>query len=154
MTRAGLCRATPPPGTAPLARAHDVVTVRTGDDIGSATRRAIALLGGMSAVLAGRRVAVLKPNFVAGRPARTGATTSLDLIAAVADAVHAAGATPLLCESPGTEFDAEDTYTILGLDEFCRQHDIGIVRGVDQWLELRPAGARRLKRFHVPAQLA
>jgi len=136
------------------APTDDVVTVRTGEDIGAATRRAIALLGGMPAVLAGRRVAVLKPNFVAGRPARTGATTSLDLIAAVAEAVHAAGATPLLCESPGTEFDFEDTYTILGLDEFCRQHDIGIVRGVDQWLELRPAGARRLKRFHVPAQLA
>src|SRR5207302_3183953 len=107
------------------SHAHDVVTVRTGDDIGAATRRALALLGGMPAVLDGRRVAVLKPNFVAGRPARTGATTSLDLIAAVAEAVHAAGATPLLCESPGTEFDFEDTYTILGLDEFCRQHDIG-----------------------------
>src|SRR5919205_946815 len=48
---------------------------------------------------------LLTPNFVAGRPARTGATTSLDLIAAVADAVHAAGAPPLLCEFPGTEFD-------------------------------------------------
>ena len=128
--------------------------VRTGDDIGAATRRAIALLGGMPAVLAGRRVALLKPNFVAGRPARTGATTSLDLIAAVADAVHAAGATPLLCEFPGTEFDVAATHTILGLEEFCRRHEIGLVRRVDQWLELRPAGARRLKRFHVPAQLA
>jgi len=99
-------------------------------------------------------VAVLKPNFVAGRPARTGATTSLDLIAAVADAVHAAGATPLLCESPGTEFDAEATYTILGLDAFCRRHEIGFVRHVDHWLEVRPPGARRLKHFRVPAQLA
>jgi uncharacterized protein (DUF362 family)/Pyruvate/2-oxoacid:ferredoxin oxidoreductase delta subunit len=128
--------------------------VRTADDVGSATRRAIALLGGMSAVLAGRRVAVLKPNFVAGRPARTGATTSLDLIAAVAEAVHAAGATPLLCESPGTEFDEEATSTILGLEAFCRRHEIGLVRPGEPWRELRPAGARRLKRFHVPAQLA
>jgi uncharacterized protein (DUF362 family)/Pyruvate/2-oxoacid:ferredoxin oxidoreductase delta subunit len=136
------------------APTYDVVTVRTGDDIGAATRQAITLLGGMPAVLAGRRVALLKPNFVAGRPARTGATTSLDLIAAVAAAVHAAGATPLLCEFPGTEFDVEATYTILGLEEFCRRHEIGLVRRVDQWRELRPAGARRLKRFHVPAQLA
>src|ERR671938_1999852 len=133
------------------APTHDVVTVRTNDDIAGATRRALAFLGGISAVLAGRRVAVLKPNFVAGRPARTGATTSLDLIAAVAEAVHAAGATPLLCESPGTEFDVEATYTILGLDEFCRRHEIGLVRPGDHWLELRPAGARRLRRFHVPA---
>jgi uncharacterized protein (DUF362 family)/ferredoxin len=131
-----------------------VVTVRTADDVGSATRRAIALLGGMSAVLAGRRVAVLKPNFVAGRPARTGATTSLDLLAAVADVVHAAGATPLLCESSGTEFDDEATYTILGLEAFCRRHEIGLVRPGEPWRELRPAGARRLKRFRVPAQLA
>src|SRR5439155_1250828 len=33
-------------------------------------------------------------------------------------------------------------------------HDVGIVRQGDHWLELRPAGARRLKRFRVPAQLA
>jgi len=75
-------------------------------------------------------------------------------IAAVAEAVHAAGATPMLCETPGTEFDVEATYAILGLEEFCRKHDIGMVRKIDRWLELRPAGARRLKRFHVPAQLA
>jgi uncharacterized protein (DUF362 family)/NAD-dependent dihydropyrimidine dehydrogenase PreA subunit len=153
MTRAS---ATTPPGApqVALARAHDVVTVRTADDIGRATRRAIALLGGMPAVLAGRRVALLKPNFVAGRPARTGATTSLDLIAAVAEAVHAAGATPLLCESPGTEFDQEATYAILGLEAFCRRHEIGLVHPGAPWLELRPAGARRLKRFRVPAHVA
>src|SRR5437763_16773013 len=98
--------------------------------MGSPTRRVIEVRGGMSAVLDGRRVAVLKPNFVAGRPARTGATTSLDLIAAVADAVHAAGATPLLCESPGTEFDGEATYTILGMEAFCRRHEIGFVISV------------------------
>src|SRR5207248_10193830 len=149
-----LCRLPPSDSRLTRVRVHDVATVRTGQDVGGATRRAIALLGGMPAVLDGRRVAILKPNFVAGRPARTGATTSLDLISAVAEAVHAAGATPLLCESPGTEFDVEATYTILGLDEFCRRHEIGIVRQSDHWLELRPAGARRLKRFRVPAQLA
>jgi uncharacterized protein (DUF362 family)/ferredoxin len=139
---------------APATRRDDVMTLRTGDDIAGAARRAIDLLGGMPAILAGRHVAILKPNFVAGRPARTGATTNLDLIAAVAEAVHAAGAQPFLCESPGTEFDFEATYTILGLEEFCRRHEIGIVGQVNEWLELRPAGARRLKRFHVPAKLA
>lgn len=138
----------------PAIQTQNVVTLRTGDDIAGATRRAIELVGGMSRVLDGRRVAILKPNFVAGRPARTGATTSLELIAVVAEAVHAAGATPFLCESPGTEFDFEATYTILGLEEFCRRHDIGIVGQVHDWLELRPPGARRLKRFRVPMQLA
>jgi uncharacterized protein (DUF362 family)/ferredoxin len=132
---------------------QDVVTLRTGDDIASVTRRAIELLGGMSTILAGRKVAILKPNFVAGRPARTGATTNLDLMAAVAEEVHAAGAIPMLCETPGTEFDYEQTYTILGMEEFCRRHDIRMVGQVDRWVELRPAGARRLKRFHMPAVL-
>lgn len=136
------------------SRAQQVVTLRSDGDVAAATRRAIDLVGSMDSILAGRRVAVLKPNFVAGRPDRTGATTHLSLIAAVAEAVHAAGATPLLCESPGTEFDFEATYTILGLDEFCRKHGIGIVRNVDRWVEIRPAGAKRLKRFHIPAQVA
>jgi uncharacterized protein (DUF362 family)/NAD-dependent dihydropyrimidine dehydrogenase PreA subunit len=107
----------------------------------------------MSAILDGHKVAILKPNFVAGRPARTGATTTLNLLAAVADMVHAAGAAPMLCESPGTEFDFHQTFTLLGLEEFCRRHDIGIVGPVNEWVELRPHGARRLKRFHMPAVL-
>jgi uncharacterized protein (DUF362 family)/ferredoxin len=133
---------------------QDVVTLRTQDDPAATARRAIGLLGGMAQILAGRRVAILKPNFVAGRSARTGATTNLELIAAVADEAHAAGATPYLCESSGTEFNDEATYAILGLKDFCRQHEIGIVGRVDRWLTLRPAGARRLRRFRVPAQLA
>lgn len=132
---------------------QDVVTLRTGDDIAAAARRAIALLGGMSRILDGRRVAILKPNFVAGRPARTGATTNLDLLAAVADEARSAGATPMLCEAPGTEFDFQQTYTILGLEEFCRRHGIGIVGPVEDWVESRPVGARRLRRFHKPAAL-
>jgi uncharacterized protein (DUF362 family)/ferredoxin len=136
------------------SRQQEVVALRTGDNPAKAARRAIEMLGGMEKILAGRAIALLKPNFVAGRSARTGATTNLDLIAAVADAVHAAGATPYLCESSGTEFNDEATYAILGLDAFCRQHDIGIVGQVDRWLTLRPVGARRLRRFRVPAQLA
>jgi uncharacterized protein (DUF362 family)/NAD-dependent dihydropyrimidine dehydrogenase PreA subunit len=134
-------------------QAQDVVTLKAHDDVASAALRAIETLGGMPSVLNGRRVAILKPNFVAGRPARTGATTNLDLLAAVAHAVHDAGATPLLCESPGTEFDFEATYAILGLEGFCQRHGIGIVGQVHDWLELQPRGARRLKRFRVPAQL-
>jgi uncharacterized protein (DUF362 family)/ferredoxin len=141
--------------TSPSAMAHaeDVVTLRVRDDPAVAARQAIELLGGMESILAGRRAAILKPNFVAGRPARTGATTNLELIAAVADAVRAAGSTPYLYESSGTEFDDAATYAILGLEEFCHQHEIGFVSRIDRWLTLRPAGARRLRRFRAPAQL-
>lgn len=144
-------------GTAPPSsglQIQDVVTLRASADIAAATRRAIDVLGGMVTVLDGKRVAVLKPNFVAGRPARTGATTNLTLLATVAEAVHAAGATPLLCESPGTEFDRDATYTILGVEDVCRRYDIGIVQYAESWLEVRPAGARRLRHFRIPAQLA
>jgi len=136
------------------ARNDEVVTLRTGDDIAAAARRAVEMLGGMPAILAGRKVVIIKPNFVAGRPARTGATTNLDLIAAVAAMAREAGAAPFLCESPGTEFDFAATYRILGLEEFCRAHEIGIVGQVKDWIELRPAGAKRLRRFHIPAALA
>lgn len=142
-------------GASPRAAAqtHDVVTLHAHDDIASAARRSIALLGGMESILAGRKKVILKPNFVAGRPARTGATTHFDLIAAVADEARAAGAQPYLCESPGTEFDFDATYSILGIREFCEQHDIGIVGQVDRWVEYRPPKAQRLKVFHGPAEL-
>lgn len=136
------------------AQTHDVVTLATRDDIGTAARRAIDLLGGMESILAGRKKAILKPNFVAGRPARTGATTHFDLIASVADAARAAGAQPYLCESPGTEFDFDATYSILGIREFCERHEIGIIGQVDRWIEYRPPLAQRLKVFHAPADLA
>ncbi len=137
-----------------MTQTHDVVTLVMREDIASVARQAIDLLGGMETILAGRKRAILKPNFVAGRPARTGATTNLDLIATVADAVHAAGAQPFLCESPGTEFDFDATYSILGIREFCQRHDIGIVGQVDRWITYRPPSARRLTAFHAPAELA
>lgn len=138
----------------PSEQTHDVVTLTVREDIAAVAQRAIDLLGGMETILAGRKTVIIKPNFVAGRPARTGATTNLDLIATVADAARAAGAQPFLCESPGTEFDFDATYAILGIREFCERHDIGIVGQVDRWLEYRPPHAQRLKTFHAPAELA
>ena len=61
----------------------------------------------------------------------------------------------MLCEIPGTEFDREATYTILGVEQFCAEHGIRIARidpegGEKDWIELRPAGAKRLRHFHMP----
>src|ERR1700694_2108609 len=132
-----------------------VAITRTFDGVEEAAHRIIAQVGGMASVIQGARVALLKPNFVAGRSAETGSTTSFALIAAVADEVRACGAEPVRCEIPGTEFDREATYTILGLEKFCADHGIRIVRidpegGEADWVELRPAGARRLRRFRIP----
>jgi len=141
-----------------LATRPDLDTIaitRSFDGVEAAAHRVIAQMGGMAPVMRGARMAVLKPNFVAGRPARTGSTTSFALLKAVSEEVQACGAEPVLCEIPGTEFDREATYTILGVEKFCADNGIRIVRvdpegGEQDWIELRPAGAKRLRRFRIP----
>ncbi len=131
---------------------------RTFDGIEQAAHRVIAQVGGMASVLKGAKMAILKPNFVAGRNAETGSTTSFALLKAVAEEVRAYGAEPVLCETPGTEFDREATYTILGVEQFCADNGIAILRvdpeGGDDWVELQPEGAKKLRRFHMPRILS
>ncbi|MEO8971613.1 MAG: DUF362 domain-containing protein [Ktedonobacteraceae bacterium] len=132
-----------------------IAITRTFDGIETAAHRIIEQVDGMQSVLRGAKVAILKPNLVAGRNAETGSTTSFALLKAVAEEVQACGAEAVLCETPGTEFDREATYTILGIEQFCTENNIRILRvdpegGTEDWVELRPAGAKKLKRFHVP----
>jgi uncharacterized protein (DUF362 family)/Pyruvate/2-oxoacid:ferredoxin oxidoreductase delta subunit len=132
-----------------------IAVTRTFDGIETAAHRVIAQAGGMASVVKEAKIAVLKPNFVAGRSAETGSTTSFALLKAVAEEVRACGAEPVLCETPGTEFDREATYTILGVEKFCVDNGIRIARvdpegGEQDWLALQPAGAKCLRRFHIP----
>src|SRR5436309_2491528 len=132
-----------------------IAVTRTFDGIEVAAHRIIEQIGGMDSVMRGAKIAILKPNFVAGRNAETGSTTSFALLKAVAEEVRACGAEPVLCETPGTEFDREATYTILGVEKFCAENGIRILRvdpegGEHDWVELRPAGAKKLRRFSIP----
>src|SRR5713226_909132 len=132
-----------------------IAITRTFDGIEETAHRVIEQIGGMASVLKGTRVAVLKPNFVAGRSAETGSTTSFALLKAVAEEVIACGAEAVLCEMPGTEFDREATYTMLGVEQFCAANRIRILRldpegNEEDWIEVRPAGAKKLHRFHIP----
>jgi len=132
-----------------------IAITRTFDGIEADAHRLISQVGGMASVVKDAKMALLKPNFVPGRPARTGSTTSFALLKAVSEEVRACGAQPVLCESPGTEFDSEATYTILGVEKFCAENGIHIIRvdpegGEQDWIELRPKGAKRLHRFRVP----
>ena len=132
-----------------------IAVTRTFDGIEAAAHRVIEQVGGMESVMKGAKIAVLKPNFVAGRNAETGSTTSFALMKAVAEEVRACGAEPVLCETPGTEFDREATYTILGVEKFCEENGIRILRvdpegGEADWMELRPAGAKTLRRYRIP----
>jgi uncharacterized protein (DUF362 family)/Pyruvate/2-oxoacid:ferredoxin oxidoreductase delta subunit len=142
-------------GTRAQIESETIAITRTFDGIEAAAHRVIAQVGGMASVLKHARIAVLKPNFVAGRPAQTGATTNFALLKAVAEEVRACGAEPVLCENPGTEFDREATYTLLGVEKFCAENGIRIVYvdqegGADDWFEVHPTGARRLRSFHLP----
>src|SRR5213595_1107641 len=132
-----------------------IAVTRTFDGIEVAAHRIIEQIGGMDSVMRGAKIAILKPNFVAGRNAETGSTTSFALLKAVAEEVRDCGAEPVLCEIPGTEFDREATYAILGVEQFCAENGIRILRidpeGNEQdWVELRPPGAKKLRRFHIP----
>src|SRR5437660_10331197 len=132
-----------------------IAITRTFDGIEGAVRDILEQIGGMASVLKGAKIAILKPNLVAGRNAETGSTTSFALLKAVAEEVRACGAEPVLCETPGTEFDRDATYTILGVEQFCQENGICIVKvdpegGEQDWIELRPEGARRLRRFRIP----
>lgn len=134
---------------------NTIAITRTFDGIEEAAHRVIAQVGGMASVLQGAKIAILKPNFVAGRNADTGSTTSFALLKAVAEEVRACGAEPVLCETPGTEFDREATYTILGVEQFCAENGIRILLvdpegGEQDWVELRPEGAKKLRRFRIP----
>ncbi|HWZ17179.1 MAG TPA: DUF362 domain-containing protein, partial [Ktedonobacteraceae bacterium] len=136
-----------------------IAVTRTFDSIEEAAHRIIEHIGGMDSVMRGAKIAILKPNFVAGRNAETGSTTSFALLKAVAEEVRACGAEPVLCETPGTEFDRDATYTILGVEKFCAENGIRIVRvdpegGEQDWVALRPKGAKRLRHFRIPRILS
>lgn len=141
-----------------LATRPDTDTIaitRTFDGIEEAAHRVIEQIGGMESVIRGAKIAVLKPNFVAGRNGSTGSTTSFALLKAVAEEVRACGAEPVLCETPGTEFDRDATYTILGVEKFCEENGIRILRvdpegGEEDWVDLRPAGAKKLRHYRMP----
>lgn len=137
------------------ANIDSIAVTRTFDGIETAAHRIISDLGGMASFIKDAKIAVLKPNFVAGRSAETGATTSFALLKAVAEEVRSCGAEPVLYETPGTEFDREATYTILGVEQFCIDNGIRIVRcdpegGEQEWIELRPEGTKRLHHFRIP----
>src|SRR5256885_3888116 len=145
-----------------VATRPDIDTIsitRTFDGIEAAAHRVISQTGGMASVIKDAKIAVLKPNFVAGRSAETGSTTSFALLKAVAEEVRGCSAEPVLCETPGTEFDREATYTILGVERFCAENGIRIIRvdpegGEADWMELQPDGAKKLRRYHIPRILS
>jgi len=80
-------------------------------------RRAIALAGGLEAIVRPGKRVMIKPNMVAPPPsAESGACTSALVCQAVADLVKALGAHPIIAESSARGADTEAAYKIMGFD--------------------------------------
>ena len=69
---------------------------------------------------------IIKPNFVAPRDNKTGATTNLDLIRIVALRLLSISAKPIIMETPGMEYDVNEVFNFLGIFEFARSINIDI----------------------------
>jgi uncharacterized protein (DUF362 family)/ferredoxin len=84
----------------------------------------LTAMGGMSKFVRPGNVVLIKPNFVAPFPH---ATTSLDVLKAVVDAVKRCGGEPVIAESAGYEFDTETTFRVLGAYEFASEINVPLV---------------------------
>lgn len=107
---------------------EQVAVVSIRDTIHAALTEAFALTAGVDSVISSGDLVILKPNFVAARRAETGVTTDLRLVQAVASEVKNRGATPLLIEFPGMEFEPDSVYSFLGVHDFARKNGIEVYR--------------------------
>ena len=72
------------------------------DEVGKAVRQAFDLIGGLNALVrAGDRV-LIKPNLLTARAPERATTTHPEVVAAVVEAVQAAGGRPSIGDSPGS----------------------------------------------------
>ena len=86
------------------------------DGVGRAVRRALDLIGGLSAIIkTGDRVLV-EPNLLTARAPERATTTHPEVVAAAVEAVQAAGGRPLIGDSPGsTRGDIERVWSETGM---------------------------------------
>lgn len=118
------------------------------DGIIPACKRAISLAGGLQAHIRPGWTVLIKPNFVAPVPA---AVTNLDVLAAVVQEVVDAGATPIVGDCPGFEYDSFTTFDILGTNELSRQLGVEVVNfEEDSYIEV-PFDHPKVKRVKVAA---
>lgn len=114
---------------------EQVSIVKAKDNLSSAVIKSIELIGGIDSVIKKGDIVILKPNFVAPRRADTGVTTNLEIIKAIADEVKKCNAKPILYEFPGMEYDFENIYNFLGLDDFSRKNEIYIYKKQDEFIK-------------------
>jgi uncharacterized protein (DUF362 family) len=101
-----------------MARVAVVKCGQNPGDVREAFGRLMELVGGLSdRIRPGQRVLV-KPNFVA--PV-AGAVTDSEVVSAVVYAVMETGATPVIGECPGFEYDSHVTFQVVGVQELAEK---------------------------------
>lgn len=94
---------------------------------------------------------IIKPNFVAPRQNKSGATTSLELIKSVSDTIHNLNAIPYLFEMPGMEFKFEEVYNYLDIYNFCKNNKLKLLNPEKvEFIKVAIPGAKFLKTVEIP----
>jgi len=129
---------------------NKVAIASTNENIAKALDAVVEKIGGWRSVAATGETIVLKPNLVAPRHAHTGATTSLELLALVAERLKDLGAQPVILETPGMEYRLEATWRFFDLPAFARRHGATLLStDSKEWVAMTIPGGRVLKRARV-----
>jgi uncharacterized protein (DUF362 family) len=127
-----------------------VAIARTERNLARGVDTVVEHLGGWSSFAVKGETIVLKPNLVAPRHAKTGATTSLELLALVAERLKDLGAHPALLETPGMEYRVEETWRFFDLPALARSSGAKILPTDDkQWVSTKIPQARVLKKARL-----
>ncbi|MEN6519711.1 MAG: DUF362 domain-containing protein [Armatimonadota bacterium] len=128
-----------------------VAVVKVGEgteNIVAACRQAISISGGLKENIRPGWTVLVKPNLVAPVPA---AVTNFDVLAAVVQEIIDAGATPVIGDCSGFEYDSYTTFDILGIRDLAQQLGVEVVNfEEDRYIEV-PFDHPRIRRVKIAA---
>ncbi len=129
---------------------NEIAITKAENNIETAVKEAIDLVGGLESLVNMGDKVYLKPNFVAPRDSSKGVTTHLEIIRAVAEEVRRCGGIPILFETPAIEFEMKTVYDILGVPEFARKNNIGLIDDSIELIKVQVPGGIVLNSITIP----
>jgi len=112
-----------------------------------AVKRAVDLLGGISAFASGGERILVKPNLLAAKPAEAAVTTHPAVVGAVIRLVKEAGATPVVGDSPGIGSAAKIAEKC-GIMEVCARAGVEFIE-LTELVHVENPGGHTFKRLEV-----
>ena len=106
---------------------HNQLLIQYGDDPAAMTRRLLARGNVQKEIRPGMRVG-LKPNLVMAKPASTGATTHVSILAALIDLLHSWGVEDIIImESAWVGDDTEKAFQVCGYASLAREKRVALL---------------------------